>query len=113
MKSFLSLVAFAITCAELAYWLGRQLRQTLDTRNDQPARWWVSVLGVGPVAAPAPMLAPEAPVVAAAAGRTPRVGKAAAAPVAAPAAPGGVETPRAPRPAKRARKSRAVEVVAA
>jgi hypothetical protein len=101
MKSFLSLVAFAITCAELAYWLGCRFRLTLDTRNDQLARWWVSVLGVGPVAAPAPVVAPEAPVVAPVAARTPRVRKAAA-------APGG-----APRPARRARKSRAVEVVAA
>lgn len=102
MKSFLSLVAFAITCAELAYWLGRQLRQTLDTRNDQPARWWVSVLGVGPV------VAPEAPVVAPVAARTPRARKAAVAPVVAPAAAGGEH-----RPARRARKRRAVEVAAA
>jgi hypothetical protein len=110
MKSLLSLVAFvvafAITCAQLAYWLGRELRLTLDTRNDQLARWWVSVLGVGPVAAPAPVVAPEAPVVAPVAARTPRVRKAAAAPVA-------VHAPMAPRPARRARKSRAVEVVAA
>jgi hypothetical protein len=101
MKSLLSLVAFAITCAELAYWLGGRLRLTLDTRNDQLARWWVSVLGVGPVTAPAPVVAPEA-------ARTPRARKAAAAPVVAPAAPGG-----GPRPARRARKGRAVEVVAA
>jgi hypothetical protein len=110
MKSFLSLVAFAITCAELAYWLGRQLRQTLDTRNDQPARWWVSVLGVGPVADPAPVVAPETPAVAPVAARTPRARKAAAAPVAAPAAPVVVVPPP---PARRARKRRAVEVVAA
>jgi hypothetical protein len=102
MKSFLSLVAFAITCAELAYWLGGRLRLTLDTCNDQLARWWVSVLGLEPVAAP------EAPVVAPVAARTPRVRKAAAAPVVAPAAPGGE-----PRPARRARKSRAVELAAA
>ena len=109
MKSFLSLVAFVITCAELAYWLGGRLRLTLDTRNDQLARWWVSVLGLGPVAAPAPVVAPEAPVVAPVVARTPRVRKAAAAaPVVAPAAPTG-----APRPARRARKRRAVEVVAA
>ena len=113
MKSLLSLVAFAITCAELAYWLGCRFRQTLDTRNDQLARWWVSVLGVGPVAAPAPVVAPEAPVAAPVAARTPRVRKAAAAPVAVPAAPGGVHAPMAPRPGRRARKSRAVEVVAA
>jgi hypothetical protein len=108
MKSFLSLVAFAITCAELAYWLGGRLRLTLDTRNDQLARWWVSVLGVGPMAAPAPVVAPEAPVVAPVVARTPRARRAAAAPVVAPAAPGGD-----PRPARRARKGRAVEVAAA
>jgi hypothetical protein len=102
MKSFLSLVALAITCAELAYWLGGRLRLTLDARNDQLARWWVSVLGVGPV------VPPEAPAVAPVAARTPRARKAAAAPAVAPAAPAG-----APRPARRARKSRAVEVVAA
>jgi hypothetical protein len=108
MKSFLSLVALAITCAELAYWLGGRLRLTLDARNDQLARWWVSVLGVGPVAAPAPVVAPEAPMVAPVAVRTPQARKAAAAPAVAPTAPVG-----APRPARRARKSRAVEVVAA
>jgi hypothetical protein len=102
MKSLLSLVVFVITCARLAYWLGGRLRLTLDARNDQLARWWVSVLGLGPVAAPAPVVAPEAPVVAPVVARTPRARKAAA------AAPGG-----GPRPARRARKRRAVEVAAA
>jgi hypothetical protein len=72
--------------------LGGRLRLTLDTRNDQLARWWVSVLGLGPVVAPAPVVAPEAPVVAPVVARTPRVRKAAVAPVVAPAAPGGVQS---------------------
>ena len=51
------LVAWAITAAELALWLGRRLRLAVDDYNDQLACWWVSVLGLAdpvPVAVPCP-----------------------------------------------------------
>ena len=107
------LIALVITTAELAYWLGRELRLALDERNDQLAAWWVGVLGVASapepvaesVAEPVMTLAPdpdpvsttpEPPMVflASAPTRRPRTKRAA---VAAPPAPPAAPAPKRPR----------------
>jgi hypothetical protein len=116
------LIALAITTAELAFWLGHELRLALDERNDQLAAWWVAALGLS--SAPAPALAPApSPTTISAViptitpepimitpTRKPRTKKAA---VAAPPAPPAAPAPKRPRPAKRAPKRTSLEAVAA
>jgi hypothetical protein len=114
------LIALAITTAELAFWLGHELRLALDERNDQLAAWWVAALGLSsaPALAPAPSpttisaviptITPEPIMITPT--RKPRTKKAA---VAAPPAPPAAPAPKRPRPAKRAPKRTSLEAVAA